>query len=132
MRKDNLEKTKMIQKKSIRRHQDSRNAYMRKWRARNPDKASMYDARSKGRRKAILLSIDANITIKDLRELEIKQGGICAYCKRGYGKRKHLDHVIPLSRGGTHTINNVVYACEKCNLNKYTKTPEEWVDRWYY
>jgi 5-methylcytosine-specific restriction endonuclease McrA len=40
----------------------------------------------------------------------------CQYC----GSTKHLtlDHVIPRSKGGTHTWDNVVTACEKCNSSK--------------
>lgn len=30
----------------------------------------------------------------------------------------HLDHVIPLSKGGTHTADNVKVACAPCNLRK--------------
>lgn len=48
----------------------------------------------------------------------------CAYCGR---KSAHLtvDHVIPVSRGGKHTKNNVVPACKSCNCSKQAKTPEE-------
>jgi len=40
----------------------------------------------------------------------------CQYC----GSTKHLtlDHVIPRSKGGTHTWDNVVTACERCNSKK--------------
>jgi len=40
----------------------------------------------------------------------------CQYC--GSTKRLTLDHVIPRSKGGTHTWNNVVTACETCNTQK--------------
>jgi len=33
----------------------------------------------------------------------------------------HLDHVIPLSKGGTHTWNNVQTGCKPCNLSKAAK-----------
>lgn len=51
--------------------------------------------------------------------------GHCAYC--GKEAKLTLDHVIPLSRGGKHSIANVVPACEHCNKSKGNKTLEEWV-----
>lgn len=45
----------------------------------------------------------------------------CQYCgKRGDGLT--IDHVIPRSRGGLTTWNNVVTACIKCNLKKGDRT----------
>lgn len=50
------------------------------------------------------------------REIFRRDGHTCQYC----GSTKHLtlDHVIPRSKGGTHTWDNVVTACEKCNSGK--------------
>jgi 5-methylcytosine-specific restriction endonuclease McrA len=40
----------------------------------------------------------------------------CQYC--GSGKHLTLDHVMPRSKGGSHTWDNVVAACERCNSRK--------------
>jgi CRISPR/Cas system Type II protein with McrA/HNH and RuvC-like nuclease domain len=47
----------------------------------------------------------------------------CVYC----GSRKNLtiDHVIPKSRGGDNSWNNLVTCCSPCNRKKGDKTPEE-------
>ena len=47
----------------------------------------------------------------------------CQYC--GNRKQLTIDHVIPRSRGGKHTWNNVVIACATCNCRKGNKTPAE-------
>jgi 5-methylcytosine-specific restriction endonuclease McrA len=39
----------------------------------------------------------------------------CQYCS---GAAESIDHVIPRSRGGTHTWDNVVAACRRCNSTK--------------
>ena len=38
----------------------------------------------------------------------------------------HIDHVIPLSRGGSHTADNLAVAHSFCNQSKKDKTPEEY------
>ncbi len=45
----------------------------------------------------------------------------CQYC--GSTKRLTLDHVIPRSKGGKHSWDNVVIACERCNSLKGDRTP---------
>ena len=47
----------------------------------------------------------------------------CQYC--GSTKRLTIDHVLPRSKGGTHTWDNVAAACERCNSLKGDRTPEE-------
>lgn len=58
-------------------------------------------------------------------------GNMCAYCSdRDVEITK--DHVIPLSRGGLHTRDNVVPCCKRCNGEKGNRTPEEWGIRPYW
>ncbi len=47
----------------------------------------------------------------------------CAYC--GARENLTLDHIIPSSRGGEHTWENLVTACGKCNTLKGNRTPQE-------
>lgn len=48
----------------------------------------------------------------------------CVYC----GERGPLtmDHVIPVTRGGTHSVGNIVPACARCNSMKRTRFVMEW------
>ncbi|MEE9299048.1 MAG: HNH endonuclease [Acidimicrobiia bacterium] len=46
----------------------------------------------------------------------------CQYCGRN---AENLDHVVPRSRGGDHTWENVVAACRPCNTRKGNRTPIE-------
>jgi len=45
----------------------------------------------------------------------------CQYC--GGDRRLTVDHVIPRSKGGDHTWDNVVTSCAPCNLKKGDRTP---------
>ena len=49
----------------------------------------------------------------------------CVYCGKA-SANLHCDHVLPRSRGGPDSMENLVAACPRCNLLKGAKTPEEW------
>lgn len=58
---------------------------------------------------------------------------LCSWCGKetSIGNR-HGDHVIPLSKGGKHCIDNLCCACKSCNLHKREMMPEEfikWLER---
>ncbi|MBN1912092.1 MAG: HNH endonuclease [Pirellulales bacterium] len=55
-----------------------------------------------------------------------RDGGQCQYCGRRFPLGQlSLDHVIPRSRGGMSTWENMVCACLKCNVKKGGRTPRE-------
>ncbi|HWG85509.1 MAG TPA: HNH endonuclease, partial [Deinococcales bacterium] len=53
-----------------------------------------------------------------------RDGHTCQYCGRSGGDLT-LDHVLPRSRGGRNTWENIVTACRECNSRKRDRTPEE-------
>ncbi|MED5406015.1 MAG: HNH endonuclease, partial [Chloroflexota bacterium] len=58
------------------------------------------------------------------KEVFLRDKFTCQYC----GKKVHdltLDHVIPRRQHGAHTWENVVAACNRCNLHKAGRTPAE-------
>ena len=42
------------------------------------------------------------------------------------GTDAHIDHILPLSRGGENVDDNAQLLCPYCNLSKGSKTMEEW------
>jgi 5-methylcytosine-specific restriction endonuclease McrA len=58
------------------------------------------------------------------RALFARDGWRCVYCGTSTG-RLTLDHVIPRSRGGDSTWENVVTSCAPCNLRKADRLPHE-------
>jgi len=80
------------------------------------------------KRRAIKKSTeDGTVNKESLFALKIKQNYKCYYCKEklDFNSRNeaHLDHVQPLSKGGIHTLDNVVWSCRGCNLSKGAKNP---------
>jgi 5-methylcytosine-specific restriction endonuclease McrA len=56
------------------------------------------------------------VTERDWKRLLARHDGRCAYC--GSSGRITVDHILPLSRGGMHSIGNVLPACFSCNASK--------------
>lgn len=51
----------------------------------------------------------------------------CYYCdKRISGKKAHIEHMVPLVRGGRHAPDNLCASCGSCNSRKSTKLISEW------
>lgn len=72
-------------------------------------------------RRARLLEVytDNSINKESLTTLFDSQNGKCNYCEIELTKdNKHLDHIIPISKKGPHTIENVQYLCISCNFSK--------------
>jgi 5-methylcytosine-specific restriction endonuclease McrA len=51
-----------------------------------------------------------------------RDGHRCQYCGAA---AENIDHVVPKSRGGPHTWENVVASCRSCNARKEDRTPHE-------
>ena len=51
----------------------------------------------------------------------------CYYCQQFIDKKQAtMDHIVPISRGGTSTKGNVVVCCKDCNTKKRDLTAVEW------
>ena len=65
-----------------------------------------------------------SVTTDQLLALSAKANGCCYYC-RGKFKKLTIDHIVPLSKGGRHDLDNLVMACGPCNLKKTDRDPIE-------
>lgn len=98
------------------------------YRRRNPEVSRVTRANARAR----LAGAPGKLSIDDVRQQRKAQGNHCHWCGKGLGERYHIDHAVPLSRGGHNTAANIVVACPPCNRSKFTKTPEEfrrWMSR---
>lgn len=58
------------------------------------------------------------------KEIEKLYSSPCCNC--GSNENQSVDHIIPLSRGGTHSIGNLMTLCRSCNSSKHARTLMEW------
>ena len=90
--------------------------YIANWRKKNPDKISYYAHK----RRLIIKHLFFKVTKKDLnRQLE-RQNFECFWCHVKL-INPTIDHVLPVSKGGRHSIGNIVFACKSCNSRKNNK-----------
>ena len=97
--------------------------YKRKWKRDNPA-AVLQCTNNRRARKQGALDPCAPVTASVTRQRAWLFGNACAYC--GSDGPLHLDHVEPLALGGLHIPDNLVPACQRCNLSKQAKPVEAW------
>ena len=102
--------------------------YMHKYLQKPEVKARYTAIYNKKHKNQIDVTDDGTITNYSLADLRLRQDNRCAYCFIDLDSVvTELDHIIPLSKNGTHSINNVVYACLTCNRSKNDKLLDEWL-----
>lgn len=81
------------------------------------------------KRRALKRNQGGSYTAQDVSRQFERQKGRCYYCKGkiAIGKgRCHIDHIVPLTRNGSNSPDNIVLACPTCNMRKYNRLPHEW------
>jgi 5-methylcytosine-specific restriction endonuclease McrA len=81
------------------------------------------------RRALKLANGTEHYTVADVRRQYALQHGKCHWCDKPVGDKYHIDHIIPLSKGGDNSARNICIACPFCNRSKSDKLPHEWSDR---
>ena len=92
-----------------------------------PSREEVEAERAIARRRAAL-----NNNPKLAKAIKERDGNRCRYCGREVNWRDRkseagatYDHVIPISKGGTDDVDNIVVCCRACNMRKGGRTPEE-------
>lgn len=62
----------------------------------------------------------------DIGRMLCMQDARCIYC-RVLLEKYHIDHILPVSRGGTNDLGNLQLLCPRCNISKNAMTHEEFL-----
>lgn len=127
-----------ISKKCKQYYTDNKNNILKTckiYRENNKEKIRAYSRTEKGR--AIMAKSKGfrrmkkrkgDVTSSQIEEL-IKKSNVCYWCGiKIINHEMHIDHYVPLSKGGEHTISNLVVSCPACNLKKSAKDPLEFAN----
>lgn len=90
--------------------------------------ANLDKARAKNHhRRARILGNGGAYTVDDIERIYFQQRGCCAYCRDALVGKFQIDHIKPISKGGTNNPSNIQLLCDKvgggCNQKKRDKDP---------
>lgn len=141
--KSNPEKARGIKAAWRDRNREQHNASNRAYNAAHPDIGRAFRRKHKNanremyrnkdrKRRALKALLPYTLTVEDNRRANEYFGGVCPCCgnqTQSLFAPMHLDHWVPLSKGGGTTPDNMVPLCSRCNLSKSNIMPHEWLVR---
>lgn len=128
--RENIEKEKARQKKYKDENRERINQKAKEYRANNAAKVKESNRRSKAKNpetilrayaKRKLLVSDFELPKGSIQKMMAAQKGLCNACGADIRVRRHLDHIVPLVKGGTHDLSNLQLLCVSCNCSKGAK-----------
>lgn len=92
----------------------------KRWRENNKELVATIDRLKRDRRKGA----PGQHTAQDIADIARLQKNCCAYCRTKLTKKnRHIDHIIPIVKGGSSNRSNLQLLCQFCNLSKHARDP---------
>lgn len=126
-REANPDKVKAQKQRSHIRNKERNNRRSMDWQLIKSNEVYPRIALHVRKRRALAMQTTGSHTNEQIAQMLIDQNHQCFYCGKDISKKMHIDHFIPLSRGGSDDISNIVLACPHCNLSKNDKLPSEFM-----
>jgi hypothetical protein len=119
-KKANPEKVKLAFAEWKKENPEKAKAALAVWRKANPGAMKIHNHNRRAKIKANGGKLSPGLEDK----LLTFQKNRCAICSASLKKTgSHLDHIVPLSRGGKNIDSNIQLTCPKCNLEKHAEDP---------
>lgn len=106
------------------KHKESCRTRSRAWSKSNPVSRIEYENIRRATKYGI--KVDAKNVKQIIKSWKTKHYFRCYYCRARFPISKlHIDHVVPLIKGGKHSCDNICQSCPTCNQHKHTKLVQE-------
>jgi hypothetical protein len=70
---------------------------------------------------------DTALILRWMKTWHRKKRVVCYWCQQVFrGRDCHADHIVPLTKGGLHAIENLCVSCGSCNHKKHAKAISVW------
>lgn len=124
-RPENKQKKHVYDKKYQQQNREHHSKLTARWNKNNPEKRTAIVKNDRHKRRELTKA--SNLPAIDLLQWEENQVKICSYCGNHCDTSYTIDHIDPLSKGGTHTLDNLTIACSSCNSSKNNKPLVLWL-----
>jgi 5-methylcytosine-specific restriction endonuclease McrA len=122
-REANKEKKAKMDRDWALRNRETVRKYASDYRKKYPERVNCLNRN----RKARIRENGGTHTESDIFGILYSQGGRCALCKVSVKKYRHIDHIVPISKGGGNHRRNLQILCEPCNTSKKDKDQIEFM-----
>lgn len=125
----NPERIRKEKQEEYKKHRGRYLSNVQRWQSENKERVREYKRKSKLLRQAVQAIA---LSAQSLESIYREQRGRCYYCGVEMNnvakgpKMRTLEHILPIVRGGAHSLNNVAWVCLHCNTSKGAKTLEEY------
>ena len=122
--KSNRDSISRRRRQLYRENRESMVAVAREYRERNREKTREWAKTNYAKRKCA----QGDYGDIEVQALLVYQEGYCAACGKDLDSGFHVDHILPISRGGDNSIRNLQILCPGCNQSKHARLLDEFLE----
>lgn len=111
-----VQKRRAYFRRYISENRERINAGSRQWARQNRDYRNYV---------GLMRRASGRLTLEELKKIKAAAGGKCQVC--GDTNNLHVDHIVPVARGGKTELGNLQLLCRFCNISKGAKPFTEWL-----